>query len=165
MAGESSLRAKIESKIEHYRRAINELTDLLGAGHGGDSDDGLSFESLSVPVATVSTAEAPARKKPGPKPGSGAGKAVRKRRKRRPTGATGALIDAALTKKPGSTVGELSEIILADSGDEFKTSVINSFLSRPDHAGKYTKDTSEGPRKTRWSLAGAAAVAKKKKGE
>lgn len=133
---EQTLRQKIEARIQQYRTAISELTDLL-------KEQPFSAPTPSKAAATVASEE----------PNTGRGRP----RKRRAAGWLAGQVKKVLASKPGLTVSEIAEGVSSQSGQKVTSSAINVFLSKGAKAGSYSKDTSAGLRKTKWSLAGGAS--------
>lgn len=140
MSAEQSLRQKIEAKIASYRIAITELSDLLKDQPG------------SAPTPRSGSKTAATSIKAAEEPTTGRGRS----RKRRKAGWMAANVDKVLAETPGLTVGEIAERITSMTGQSVKSGLVNVFVSKS--GGKYAKDTSGGPRRTRWSLAAGAAA-------
>jgi hypothetical protein len=141
MSADQSLRQKIESRIAHYRTAIAELSEIL-KDHPAPEAAFARAKGTKAAAAPVSSEE----------PTTGKGRP----RKRRKAGWIGANVNKVLAETPGLTIGEIAERITSVTGQPVKASNLNVFLSKS--GGKYTKDTSGGPRKTKWSLASGSVA-------
>lgn len=165
MATETGLRQRIMAKIAYHRRMIEEYSDVLGEAGGAEvptaEEVAVAPSGGSVPssaVASTPVSGAVAVLHPEHAESHEPGKTRRGRaRRRRKAGLLDNYIRDILGQEPGLTVGDIARRIETRFGDRVKTGQINTYLTKAAAEGHFTKDTTGGPRRTRWSLAGAPA--------